>query len=680
MLNICCVKYGTKYGPEYVNILFDMVRRNLKEGVEGRFICFTDDPTGLDEGIETKPLPSFLSSWWTKLYLFSEEAFPKDDRVIYFDLDVVITGWLDDLVTYQGDFAILKEFYDVEGWQSSIMAWRAGAKTHIWTRWLEEGKPEPAGGDQDWIEDSAGEADMLQDLYPGAFLSYKVHCLLNHPPLGTKVVVFHGEPKPDNCGEKWVEMIWKVGGGSAAELELVCNTEDEKLKANIAHASALSLPWLEYKEAHDGHAVIVGGAPSVYGLLDELKWRQEKGQVIFALNNSASFLRAHGIYPDYQVIIDARPENAEFIKEAPMREFLLCSSCHPSVFDKAREYCVPTTLWHCYSPVLDEALINPENKPECLIAAGTTVGLNAMALSFALGFRKIHVYGMDSSLSEGSHHAYPQSLNDSDRILEVMCEGRIFQAAAWMVAQANQFQFLARELVDGGAEITVHGDGLLPAIAKKMEINSIPDNQIIEKGGLWWPSKDVIGKEVIGKEARAIPKLVSLCAKKDVAVQAGGNVGLFPRELSNHFEKVVTFEPDPLNFRCLELNCNGNSKIEKHNAGLSDAAEKRGMYRDSLNCGAHFMVEGDEVVTTTVDSLSLDNCDLLQLDVEGYELKALKGAETTIDKFKPVISLELKSLGKKYGTNDQDVIDWLSSKNYKQVDSMGKDKIFVHTA
>ena len=43
MLNILCLKAGKAYGPEYVNILFDMVRRNLAEGYPGRFCrctCF----------------------------------------------------------------------------------------------------------------------------------------------------------------------------------------------------------------------------------------------------------------------------------------------------------------------------------------------------------------------------------------------------------------------------------------------------------------------------------------------------------------------------------------------------------------------------------------------------------------------------------------------------------------
>lgn len=49
--NVVCMKWGTVYGPEYVNILHHMVQRNLTGPY--RFICLTDNPAGLEEGIET---------------------------------------------------------------------------------------------------------------------------------------------------------------------------------------------------------------------------------------------------------------------------------------------------------------------------------------------------------------------------------------------------------------------------------------------------------------------------------------------------------------------------------------------------------------------------------------------------------------------------------------------------
>ena len=45
-LTVACLKWGRKYGVDYVNILRDMVRRHL--AVPHRFVCLTDDPAGIE--------------------------------------------------------------------------------------------------------------------------------------------------------------------------------------------------------------------------------------------------------------------------------------------------------------------------------------------------------------------------------------------------------------------------------------------------------------------------------------------------------------------------------------------------------------------------------------------------------------------------------------------------------
>ena len=75
MATILCMKWGTKYGPEYVNRLHSMVRRHLT--IPHRFVCLTDNRTGLNEGIETFSIPSLElpagapERGWTKLVSFS---------------------------------------------------------------------------------------------------------------------------------------------------------------------------------------------------------------------------------------------------------------------------------------------------------------------------------------------------------------------------------------------------------------------------------------------------------------------------------------------------------------------------------------------------------------------------------------------------------------------------------
>ena len=105
-LSIVCVKWGTKYGSEYVQRLYQGVNQNTT--VSFTFVCFTDDPTGLqdDPRIQCMDLESGWEGWWNKASLFSS-SFPLQGRILYIDLDTIITGSIDELAKYQGEFAIL---------------------------------------------------------------------------------------------------------------------------------------------------------------------------------------------------------------------------------------------------------------------------------------------------------------------------------------------------------------------------------------------------------------------------------------------------------------------------------------------------------------------------------------------------------------------------------------------
>jgi hypothetical protein len=459
MLQIVCVQSGNyqERGAEYVNILHDSVRRNLSRDTEGKFVCFTDDPTGLDEGIEVRPLPGDIDGWYNKLWLFSPGLFPDGDRIVYFDLDTLVIGSLDHLVHYRGAFTLLRDVYRPGGLQSSVMLWEAGTHTDIWTEW-DKTRPIMELGDQAWIEQRVVGIIPLQTLFPGLFVSFKEHCK-PYPPAGAKVVVFHGEPRPHGCGG-WVKEVWKRGGLGSVDLEMICNTENDKLKSNCKASMALGLRQVTQKSAHSYSVCIVGGGPSLKRHIDIIKLRQKAGQRIWALNGSAKLLNDHGIEPDALWIVDARPENANFIINSDSYNYYISSQCAPETFDEAGPDAV---IWHDAN--CGEWL--PEGVT--LIGGGTTVGMKAIAGAFVLGYRKIHLFGYDSSLKDNEHHAYPQSMNDEDLIVDAWCDGRKFRAAPWMAQQAKDFEALAIELAEMGCEIHVYGDGLLPHLAKLMQ-------------------------------------------------------------------------------------------------------------------------------------------------------------------------------------------------------------------
>jgi FkbM family methyltransferase len=162
---------------------------------------------------------------------------------------------------------------------------------------------------------------------------------------------------------------------------------------------------------------------------------------------------------------------------------------------------------------------------------------------------------------------------------------------------------------------------------------------------LWWVTQDVKafnGPLLDWKNDR--DHFLKYVKNKNTVVQAGGNCGLYARFYGNYFETVYTFEPNPSNFSCLKLNCS-DEKYKVHNVALGETLGKAKLKfpkRKFKNGGIWQVVldvDGD-VEVISIDSLNLNSCDLIHLDVETFEPFVLRGAIETIKKFHPVIILE----------------------------------------
>lgn len=94
MINIVCIKWGTKFSSAHVNILYRSVKNHLTQ--EHNFLCFTDNAIGLDPAIYAQPFwrdYAELGLNYRKLKLYSDEILSLlDYNILYLDLDTVITG------------------------------------------------------------------------------------------------------------------------------------------------------------------------------------------------------------------------------------------------------------------------------------------------------------------------------------------------------------------------------------------------------------------------------------------------------------------------------------------------------------------------------------------------------------------------------------------------------------
>jgi hypothetical protein len=203
LINVICLKWGSKYSVDYVNRLFASVNRNTTEHF--RFHCFTDDTSGINSNIVTHPLPySNIESWWNKLYLFSNEIdIAIGEKIFYVDLDTLITDNIDDLLDVSVEkIVVLKDFLNgvattAGDMGSGLMAWRHGDYQTVWDSFIADPtsaiKQVAPHGDQHWIDLCIKDRQYWQNIFPGRVVSFKVHCLTGLPN-NAAIVCYHGQP------------------------------------------------------------------------------------------------------------------------------------------------------------------------------------------------------------------------------------------------------------------------------------------------------------------------------------------------------------------------------------------------------------------------------------------------------------------------------------------------------
>lgn len=269
----------------------------------------------------------------------------------------------------------------------------------------------------------------------------------------------------EDCGSHALFYVtaWKDSKDLLGPGEL--NTEEQQCVENVRQNLKGGWNQVVPHVTNDLEAMIVGGGPSLQGQLDEIKRLRSEGVKLITLNGAYNWCLEHGLTPSAQIIVDARPFNARFTR--PVVDscvYLICSQCDPGVLEglpKERTY-----LWHTSSDMFKAALDEHyQSEPWFGVPGGTTVLLRGIPLMRMLGYTKFHLFGCDSCLEEGRHHAFSQPENDSEAVLPLSVGGRTFMVHPWMAMQANEFIELVRHMADD-VQLEIHGDGLLAHILR----------------------------------------------------------------------------------------------------------------------------------------------------------------------------------------------------------------------
>jgi hypothetical protein len=209
------MRWGTVYGPDYVNRLHRGVMRNVLRPT--RFVVFTDDEAGLDPGIEARPIPPIRLAAglkpgpWRKLALWSENLGELSGPVLFLDLDVVITGPLDAFFDYEpGKLGLIRNWTQAKDGigNSSVMRFTVGSAAHLVPEFERGGAPLTYAFDNEQIYVTK-RAGLPIAFWPADWCRSFKHELLPPWPArlyrpaslapDTRIAVFTGEPRPHNA-------------------------------------------------------------------------------------------------------------------------------------------------------------------------------------------------------------------------------------------------------------------------------------------------------------------------------------------------------------------------------------------------------------------------------------------------------------------------------------------------
>jgi len=205
---------GEVYNQNYVNALAKAIKKNVT--IDHEVVCLTDNPVGFSSDVDRViPLTNGWPTWWNKIELFKPGQFTTES-VFYLDLDTIIVDNIDKIVSYDGDFSGLRDFYALHSLGSGIMAWKPKKCEQIYMNFIQKSAEVIKAykeGDQRWIDENKPSIEYIQDIYPNQIISYKRHCVdasgTIQIPEGAKIVCFHGNPRPHSVKNPDIMKYWQ---------------------------------------------------------------------------------------------------------------------------------------------------------------------------------------------------------------------------------------------------------------------------------------------------------------------------------------------------------------------------------------------------------------------------------------------------------------------------------------
>ena len=192
------------------------------------------------------------------------------------------------------------------------------------------------------------------------------------------------------------------------------------------------------------------------------------------------------------------------------------------------------------------------------------------------------------------------------------------------------------------------------------------------ENGFWLPKDDRRINPVDYYQQDKIDICLGLCDKSGLAIDIGAHIGLWSKQLSAHFDKVVAFEPIKAHRDCFILNAPDAELLPYalgRESGRVNMNWRQAKSEVTSVATSNKPVKGvfHSSVMETLDSFGLAPS-FIKIDCEGYEPHVILGGIETIKRYKPDIFVEQKSVGaNRYGLKEREALVLLEKMGYRLI-------------
>jgi hypothetical protein len=295
------------------------------------------------------------------------------------------------------------------------------------------------------------------------------------------------KPVPDAV----LQVIEYADSGVARDMANgVMNTGEAQLLKNVAHSIRRGHTQWRPGPARPERICLVGSGPSLRDTEDELRQAIWDGAILVTMNGGYHWCIEHGLKPNTQIVVDARPSNARFLgPPVPRCNYVLASQCAREIWDtvEGREH-----VWIFHAVVRAEGPVSDlldgfYGGNWVGVGGGTTVATRAINLLRTAGYLRYDLFGVDCCWLGDEHHAVPQPENEKDKSVTVTAgvrdkpeTMRVFRVAHWQLKQAEDL--LVTMKVNGQHfHLTSHGDGMFTHLLRVLGAEDIDSLTLEER-------------------------------------------------------------------------------------------------------------------------------------------------------------------------------------------------------